>query len=104
MVIDGIPTDKKETVNDLKHKIIDVVTNTNKKQDETMNEQDVIKPTKSEFLSQFDKCHRIGPNRDGRQAVIIKFRTHLFRERLYKDRNKNPRQIQIQSLLNRLPS
>ena len=33
---------------------------------------------------ELDKCHRLGPTRDGKQSTIKRFRWHAFKEKVYK--------------------
>ena len=77
MVVDRIPVDATESINinNLKNKIKKTVTKSKVE-------------TEINFKQNYDKCHRIGPIRDGKQSCIIKFRTHSFREKLYKERKK----------------
>lgn len=76
MIIDGIQPVKKGTKEDmlqLKSKIKKIVT----------TKLDI---SNASFEDNFDKCHRIGPVKNGKQSSIIRFRTHSFRENLYMSR------------------
>lgn len=76
MIIDGIPPVKNGTKEDMlqiKSKIKKIVT----------TKLDV---SSASFEDNFDKCHRLGPVKNGKQSTIIRFRTHSFREKLYLDR------------------
>ena len=85
MIVDGIKPTIKETTEDLMMKIRKAVTG--KLIDEKGIDSNNPLSTK-DFNDNFDKCHRIGPIRDGKQAAIIKFKSHSFREKAYELRKK----------------
>ena len=35
-----------------------------------------------------DKCHWLGPSRDGKQSTIVRFRSHVFNEKMYQKRKE----------------
>ena len=37
---------------------------------------------------ELDKCHRLGPTRDGKQSTIVRFRSHAFNEKVYRKRKE----------------
>ena len=37
---------------------------------------------------ELDKCHRLGPTRDGKQSTIVRFRLHVFKEKVYQKRKE----------------
>ena len=45
-----------------------------------------INPAKLD--QEFDKAHRVGVVRDGKQPIIVRFKSHSFRAQLYSDRKK----------------
>ena len=48
-----------------------------------------------EFQNNFDKVHRVGKTTNNKQNIIIKFKTHSFREKLYKMRKDNRRGVKF---------
>ena len=48
-----------------------------------------------EFHNNFDKVHRVGKITNNKQNNIIKFKTHSFREKLYKIRKNNRRGVKF---------
>ena len=85
MIVDGIKPTIKETTEDLMMKIRKAVTE--KLIDEKGIDSNNPLSTK-DFNDNSDKCHRIGPIRDGKQAAIIKFKSHSFREKAYELQKK----------------
>ena len=55
-----------------------------------------------EVQQEFDKCHRVGRVKDGQQTTIVRFKSHKFKEEVYKKRKttKN-KKIKIKLLLTR---
>jgi len=49
----------------------------------------------TEFEKNVDKCHRLGPERDGKQASIIRFSTHTFHEKIYSRRKKLSKKVKF---------
>ena len=82
MVVDGSPIDTNESRESLKERIKEVVCDANI-------------DSGTNFYNNFDKCHRIGPKRDGRQSCIVKFKSHSFREHLYKSKKKLNRNVRF---------
>ena len=35
---------------------------------------------------ELDKCHQLGPTRDGKQSTIVRFRSYGFKEKVYRKR------------------
>ena len=85
LVISGIHPDKNETTQDLYNKIKNLTTN--------HLQQESVSPNTFDF--EFDKCHRIGPVKDNKQSVIVKFRSDAFREHLYKNRKCLPKGVKF---------
>lgn len=76
LVLEGLPVTTNESVNDLKDKVREAVTN-----DLNINS--------TEFDNEFDKTHRIGPVSDGqKQKVIVRFKSHSFRSKIYRVRKE----------------
>ena len=38
---------------------------------------------------ELDKCHRLGPTRDGKQSTIVRFRSQVFKEKVYQNGKKS---------------
>ena len=74
IVIDGLRTSPNETSDQVTEKVL------------TENLQ--FDPEEVNY--QIDKCHRIGPinTKDGMQSMIVRFKTHSFREAVYLKRRK----------------
>ena len=94
LIIDGIKPTAKESTTELKLKVRKLLTR------ELPDDIDDESPISNEkFESEFDKCHRLGPIKDGSQAVIIKFKSHGFKERVYAKRkaitNKTTNKIRV---------
>ena len=85
LVIDGITPIKNESNNDLIQRIKNLTTDHLKRNS--------VHP--DQFDLEFDKCHRIGKVKDNKQAVIIKFKSDAFRERLYRARKSVPQGIRF---------
>ena len=83
MVVEGLPTTDDEKIPSLKGKIKDEVINQVAKNGYQKAQ------LSTEFDLEFDKCHRIGPIKEGgKQNAIIRFKSHGFREKLYMNRTK----------------
>ena len=80
MIIDGIKVEEGEKISDLKEKVKTEVI----KQTARNNQHSVA----IEFDNEYDKCHRIGPIKDGKQSIIVKVKSHSYREKLYRNRTK----------------
>ena len=37
---------------------------------------------------ELDKCHRLGPTRDGKQSTVVRFRSHAFKKKVYQKRKE----------------
>ena len=85
LTIDGIQPAKNETANQLYEKIKQLTTN-------HLN-NDSVSPNNFDY--EYDKCHRIGPVKNNKQSVIVKFRSDNFRERLYRAKKSAPRGIKF---------
>ena len=86
LVIDGVVPVRGETNADLFQRVKDLTTN-------HLGRRDSVHP--DEFNREFDKCHRIGPIKDNRQPLIIKFRSDNFREKLYRARKSAPNGVRF---------
>ena len=85
IVVSGIETDLHESPDSLYQKIKNLTSNHLK--------EDSVHP--NAFDMEFDKCHRIGTPKNGRQSVIVKFRSDSFRERMYKAKRSLPKGIKF---------
>ena len=85
LVIDGITPNKTESPEQLRDKIMNLTTN------HLANQS--VHP--DDFIFDFDKCHRIGPIKDNKQTVIVKFRSNAFRGKLYKAKKSTPKGIKF---------
>ena len=87
LVISGMqaPANEVDDSHHLKQNIQDLLVNGMEK-DEDVPANNV---SKANFKDNLDKCHRVGPVKDdGTQDIIVKFRNHSFREKLYGRRKK----------------
>ena len=77
LVLDGLPVIANESVSDLKVKVKETVVND-------------LKIDSTEFDNEFDKTHRIGPVSDNgqNQKVIVRFKSHSFRSKIYRVRKE----------------
>ena len=82
ILVDGIEPKAKESTRDLKSKIRQLVTRPEDPED--LGDNPPI--TTAQFDAEFDKCHRVGPVIDGKQSAIVKFKSHGFRELIYRRR------------------
>ena len=39
--------------------------------------------SEEEVEIELDKCHRLGPGRDKKQSRIVRFRSHVFKEKVH---------------------
>ena len=76
LVLENIPLTKKESLKDLESKVESAVTKE-------------FQIDKSEFKADFDKTHRIGPVRNNKQRVIVRFKRHSMVEKVYERRKKS---------------
>ena len=73
IVVEGLPVAENETIESVETSTKDIlVQNLGFKMDTVVNE--------------FDKAHRIGPVKDNKQKVIVKFRSHNFKSQVYANR------------------
>ena len=86
LVIEGINPVKNESPEDLFHKIKNLTTN------HLLNNNNV---NPQHFDFEFDKCHRIGPVRQNKQSVIVKFRSDSFREHIYRKKKSLPQGVKF---------
>ena len=82
MIVDGILPTTKESTHDLKLKIQKIITKSEDPEDLGGKPPISVK----QFNEEFDKCHRVGPVKNGRQSAIVKFKSHGFREEIYRRR------------------
>ena len=97
LVIDGIKPAANENPQELKQKIKNLLTKKPQNGDEDGGH--TVEITAKEFEAEFDKCHRIGPVRDGKQAAIIRLKSHGFKEKIYGNRKnlvkRTPHRIRV---------
>ena len=75
VLIEGINADANENEDQIKAKVKNVMTHN-------------LGLDEEEFQREFDKCHRVGPIKDdGQQTTIVRFKSHRFRENVYRHRN-----------------
>ena len=76
LILDGLPVTTNESISDLKVKVTETVIND-------------LNIDSAELDNEFDKTHRIGPVSDGQnQKVIVHFKSHSFRSKIYRVRKK----------------
>ena len=51
--------------------------------------------SQQEFHNNFDKVHRVGKTTNNKENIIIKFKTHSFREKNYRMRKNNRRGVKF---------
>ena len=73
IVIDGINTEKEESIDRITKKARNVLIHN-------------LKLDEKEVDSEMDKVHRVGKPKDGKQATILKFKSHSFRAKVYEKR------------------
>ena len=77
IVLEGIPVHKNENIQALEGKVENVITKE-------------LGISREEFMSNFDKTHRIGPVRNNNeQRVIVRFQKHSVCEKIYAQRKKS---------------
>ena len=50
-----------------------------------------------EVQQEFDKCHCVGPVKDGQQTTIVRFKSHKFKEKVYKKKKNNTKIKKLKS-------
>ena len=70
VILDGITPSEHETMEEITKKAKNAMV---KNQNFSEEEVDI----------KLDKCHRLGPTRDGKLSTIVRFRTHAFKEKVY---------------------
>ena len=76
LILDGLPVTTNESISDLKVKVRETVIND-------------LNIDSAEFDNEFDKTHRIGPVSVGQnQKVIVRFKSHSFRSKIYRVRKE----------------
>ena len=76
MIIDGIEVNRNEKVSDVEEQVKKVLVN-----DYKVNE--------NELKLEFDKAHRIGQIKRGKQPVIVRFKSHSYRASIYSNRKRH---------------
>ena len=69
-VIDGLEKEEHESTEDVEKKAKNVLINN-------------LNVTKNELEHEFDKCHRVGKIKYGKQPIIMRFKSRGFRSRVY---------------------
>ena len=44
---------------------------------------------------ELDKCHQLGPARDGKQSTIVRFSYHAFKEKVYQEQKEIKGKIKV---------
>ena len=73
MIVEGIPVTNEEKIPSLKAKVKEEIVKQVSKNEFQKAE------AAHEFEVEYDKCHRIGPIKDGKQNVIVKLKFHRYR-------------------------
>ena len=73
IVIDGINTEQEESINRITEKARNVLIHN-------------LKFDEKEVDSEIDKVHSVGKPKDGKQATILRFKSHSFRAKVYEKR------------------
>ena len=89
LLIDGIKPAENENEDQIKEKVKNVLTRN-------------LDFDEREFDKEFDKCHRVGRLVEGKQTTIVRFKSHRFKEAVYRKRKttKN-KEIKIKVSLTR---
>ena len=72
VIVEGIPVSNGESIEDIEKLAVNAVVK--------------LGFTKENVENEMDKAHRVGPIYEGNQKVIIKFRSHKFNAKVYKER------------------
>ena len=75
IVLDGVAPKQNESIAVVEKDVKTILTN-----------KFSVNPAKLD--QEFDKAHRIGVVRDGKQSIIVRFKSHSFRAQLYAERKK----------------
>lgn len=75
IVLENIPLTKNESIQTLEGKVESAITKD-------------FGIEKSEYKASFDKTHRIGPIREKKQRVIVRFTRHSMCEKIYQERKR----------------
>ena len=75
IILDGITPSEHETTEEITRKAKNVMAKN-------------LNFSEEEVDIELDKCHRLGTTRDGKQSAIVRFRSHAFKEKVYRKREK----------------
>ena len=75
IIVDGIKTRNDETEEDVKMKVVNHL-------------QKEMNLKKEDFNKYYDKSHRLGPIKNGKQSIILRFMTHSFPHQIYNNRKQ----------------
>ena len=75
VILDGIAPSGHETTEEITRKAKNVMVKN-------------LNFSEEEVDIELDKCHRLGPTRDGKQSTIVRFRSHAFKEKAYQKLRK----------------
>ena len=75
IILDGITPNEHETADEITRKAKNVMVKN-------------LNFSEEEVDIELDKYHRLGPARDGKQFTIVRFRSHAFKEKVYRKRKE----------------
>ena len=76
VILDGITPSEHETTEEITKKVKNVMVKN-------------LNFSEEEVDIELDKCHRLGPTRDGKQSTIVRFRSQVFKEKVYQNGKKS---------------